>query len=248
MQFESCKGLVKKSENIYVKRYARFVMQDVVCCSNTDDLELYAKSVSQNRLRFQNKCLQRMRKQEHFIGVDALEKQLQTAKKRTYFQLNRISSFTETQGPIQQNFTARYVCDYPSGLAGVNGYQQEYLSLQHIELERHRENLQAAQKLCKERFRKGVLFRMKDDIQNAIQQFRQINQVMENLEYGEESYRFSIAKSKDKELALFYDIIMDKNKQQIEHENNLMAFLAESNKQEVFESKIEDFMSRIIYA
>ena len=30
--------------------------------------------------------------------------------------------------------------------------------------------------------------------------------------------------------------------------NNLMAFLAESNKQEVFESKIEDFMSRIIYA
>ncbi len=82
MQFESCKGLVKKSENIYVKRYARFVMQDVVCCSNTDDLELYAKSVSQNRLRFQNKCLQRMRKQEHFIGVDALEKQLQTAKKK----------------------------------------------------------------------------------------------------------------------------------------------------------------------
>lgn len=131
-------------------------------------------------------------------------------------------------------------------MAGVNRYQQEYLSLQHIELERHRENLQAAQKLCKERFRKDVLFRMKDDIQNAIQQFRQINRVMENLEYGEESYRFSIAKSKDKELALFYDIIMDKNKQQIEHENNLMAFLAESNKQEVFESKIEDFMSRIM--
>lgn len=31
---------------------------------------------------------------------------------------------------------------------------------------------------------------------------------MENLEYGEERYHFGIDKSKDKELALFYDIIV----------------------------------------
>ena len=70
----------------------------------------------------------------------------------------------------------------------------------NIELERHKEELAQAQVRCKDRFRKEVLFRMKDDILRARQQFKQINRVMENLEYGEESYRFGIDKSKDKEL------------------------------------------------
>lgn len=103
-----------------------------------------------------------------------------------------------------------------------------------------------AQVRCKYRFRNEVLFRLKNDIENARKQFRQINRVMENLEYGEESYRFSIDKSKDKELGLFYDIIMDKDNQQIEQEDTLMAYLAEVNKSEIFESQIEDFMSRIM--
>ena len=74
---------------------------------------------------------------------------------------------------------------------------------------------------------------MKDDILRARQQFKQINRVMENLEYGEESYRFGIDKSKDKELGIFYDIIMDKDNQQIDQDNEIMSFLAEANKSSV---------------
>lgn len=148
--------------------------------------------------------------------------------------------------PLQQKYTATYTCDYPEGIDGAGRYQQEYLSLQNIELERHKEELAQAQVRCKDRFRKEVLFRMKDDILRARQQFKQINRVMENLEYGEESYRFGIDKSKDKELGIFYDIIMDKDNQQIDQDNEIMAFLAEANKSEVFESQIEDFMSRIM--
>ena len=70
-----------ESENIYAKRYARFVMRDVVCCETPDSLEQHQKSVTKDRLRFQNFCLQRMGKKEHFIGVDAIEKQLISARK-----------------------------------------------------------------------------------------------------------------------------------------------------------------------
>lgn len=399
-----------ESENIYAKRYARFVMRDVVCCDSADTLEQYGKSVTKERLRFQNFCLQRMGEKEHFIGVDALEKQLTTAKnnlvevqrelgelktnKRTFdlfyrdynsfiagnnfallemycdssrqakelvvkieeiknkiaefkknpillFVYNRVSEceknlesirgeITDTKAekqnleisikeaklgvskleatvmtlqtayedilseypeyaseveqkyqderkrkkasliayhfgnratldrnafnnymnqqliPLQRKYTATYTCDYPEGINGATRYQQEYLSLQNIELERHKEALLQAQVRCKYRFRNEVLFRLKNDIENARKQFRQINRVMENLEYGEESYRFSIDKSKDKELGLFYDIIIDKDNQQIEQEYTLMAYLAEVNKSEIFESQIEDFMSRIM--
>lgn len=403
-------GDMVESENIYAKRYARFVMRDVVCCDSADTLEQYGKSVTKDRLRFQNFCLQRMGKKEHFIGVDAIAKQLNTAKKelvdvqKTLGELDinkesfdavysdytgftagnnfallekycassrqakelgirieeikekivefkknpillamydRVSEceknvkniqneitdikakkqnletslkdaekviseleaavmslqtayedvlreYPEHAGdvekkyqderktkkassiaynfgnrasqdsiafhnymnqqliPLQQKYTATYTCDYPEGIEGAGRYQQEYLSLRNIELERHKEELAQAQIRCRDRFRKEVLFRMKDDILRARQQFRQINRVMENLEYGEESYRFDIDKSKDKELGLFYDIIMDKDNQQIDQDNEIMAFLAEANKSEVFESQIEDFMSRIM--
>jgi hypothetical protein len=399
-----------ESENLYAKRYARYVMKDVVCCDSADTLEQFGKSVTKDRLRFQNFCLQRMGKKEHFIGVDAIEKQLVAAKKelvevqksqnelgtnkkvfdeayRDYnkfvagnqfellekycdsgrqarelgirieeikakiaeFQKNpillamydhvcecekNVESIQEeitdvkakkqnleaslksakmeiqklestvmalqvayedgikeypeyasdvekkylderkTKGaasiaynfgnrasqdsiafhnymnqqliPLQQKYTATYTCDYPEGIEGASRYQQEYLTLQNIELERHREGLVQAQIRCKDRFRKEVLFRMKDDILRARQQFKQINRVMENLEYGEENYRFGIDKNKDKELGLFYDIIMDKDNQQIDQDNEIMAYLAETNKSEVFESQIEDFMSRIM--
>lgn len=399
-----------ESENIYAKRYARFVMRDVVCCETPDSLEQHQKSVTKDRLRFQNFCLQRMGKKEHFIGVDAIEKQLISARKELasiqkqlieldadkksfdeiYGEYNKFTAgnnfallekyidsgrqakaigirideinaqilefkknpillamydrvsecdknVAEIQGeitdikakiqnleagvkdaeqeiaklettidelkmayenivreypehasdvekkyqderrtkkassiaynfgnratqdsiafnnylnqqliPLQQKYTATYTCDYPEGIDGASRYQQEYLSLQNIELERHKEELAQAQVRCKDRFRKEVLFRMKDDILRARQQFKQINRVMENLEYGEESYRFGIDKSKDKELGIFYDIIMDKDNQQIDQDNEIMAFLAEANRSEVFESQIEDFMSRIM--
>ena len=399
-----------ESENIYAKAYARFVMKDVICCENSDDLEKFSKSVTKDRLRFQSFCLQRMAKREDFIGVDAIEKQLKAAKKELVdiqnslkeleaakknfdlvyngytkfragegfgklekycesgkkakelgikiadiakkieeFKKNPIllamydrvkeckknvnyirDEITDTKAkkqniidnirksnllieelkknleelkivyensikgysefaldvekkylnerkskkasaiaynfsnrmahdnialnsylnqeliPLQQKYTATYTCDYAIGLEGANRYMQEYLTLQNIELERHKNELAKAQIRCKDRFRKEVLFRMKDDILRARQQFKQINRVMENLEYGEESYRFGIDKSKDKELGLFYDIIMDKDNQQIDRENDMLAYMAEVNKSEVFESQIDDFMSRIM--
>lgn len=399
-----------ESENVYAKRYVDYIMRGVVCCENSDELENHKKSVTKDRLRFQNFTLQRMAKQDHYIGVDAIQKRLEktkteltsrqqeitstkeqknafdevssayekfisgnrfeqleeyseSKKKAIDAQLNiektaeRIEELTknpilramfdhvreceknhgkvldearkaeakkqnledavrellerneELEGlhegvkseyekqlkgveeysgevakkyaderktkksadisrifrntanqqnislnnymnqnliPLQNKYTATYTCDFPEGIVGASKYQQEFLTLKNIELERHKAELVQAQVRCKERFRKEVLFRMKDDILRARQQFKQINRVMEKLRYGEESYRFGIDRSKDKELGMFYDIIMDKDNQQIGMENTIMSYVAEVNKSEVFESQIDDFMSRIM--
>lgn len=407
---ESYLGDKIESENIYAKTYARFVMKNVICCESSDDLENFTKSVTRDRLRFQNFCLQRMAKKEHFIGVDAIAKQLKSAKteftgvkkeltkleeaKKNFDSIyngytkfragdnfGKLENYCESKSkskalsakiadiakkieefkknpillamydrvkeckknlsvirdeitdnkakkqnlnsninqakaavdeleknlaqmqavyersieeypefindvekkyqnerkskkasaiaynfsnravqdnitlnnylnqeliPLQQRYTATYTCDYAAGLGGADRYRQEYLTLQNIELERHKSELANAQIRCKDRFRKEVLFRMKDDILRAKQQFKQINRVMENLEYGEESYRFGIDKSKDKELGMFYDIIMDKDNQQIDRENDMLMLMNEASKSDVFESQIDDFMSRIM--
>ncbi len=409
---EDCRYLsdTVESENPYAKWYVDFIMRGLICCDSSDDLENHKRSVTRDRLRFQNFTLQRMAKQDHYIGVDAIEKKLEKTKRElsarqrelnltrekkegfdvvsstydrfssgnkldlmeeyseskkkavefkceiektekrieeltrnpillamfdhvsecesNYRKINdeitsekakkqnledaiqqlvkkneelvalsdtvkiqyekELSDFREYSGevtrkynderknkkasaiaynyrnsvshdknqlnnymyqyliPLQNKYTATYTCDFPEGIEGASRYQQEYISLKNIELERHKAELSQAQTRCKERFRKEVLFRMKDDILHARQQFKQINRVMEKLRYGEESYRFGIDRSKDKELGMFYDIIMDKDNQQIDQDNEIMMYLAEVNKSEVFESQIEDFMSRIM--
>lgn len=144
----------------------------------------------------------------------------------------------------QRDYNSLYTCDYFEGLEGEKDYQLAYNSLINIDLENHKENIRQAQIRCKERFRKEILFRMKDDILKAKQQFKAINKVMDKLPYGEENYRFEIDGSKDKELNIFYNIIMDKNNEQIEKDNDLLSLLATQS--DVFENQIEEFMSRIM--
>lgn len=147
--------------------------------------------------------------------------------------------------PLQRNFASRFACDYLEGLDGAEQYQVVYNSLVNIDLEYHRDSLNRAKIRCKERFRKDILFRMKDDILHAKQQFKVLNKVMEKLSYGEESYHFSIEGSKDKELNIFYNIIIDKDNQQIEKDNQMSIF-SDTTKSDIFESQIEEFMQRIM--
>lgn len=408
-QYERSLAFTVESKNPYAKAYANFLMGNVICCDNSDDLEEHHKSVTKDCLRYQSFCLKRMKRQNRFIGIDALQQQLKTAEqelvekrqrqneldsqKEQYkildkmyntfvsgkafddlenyceakqkaeklydtieeineqieefkknpllqamynrveecekkhnniiealaevkakeknarddvknaeiarnslqrnlyeakaeyeqitqthaeyvdFVLNKYKEERRTKAvesiiynfgnrihqdknafnnyvnkeliPLQREYMGTYTCDYPEGLDGGNMYQMAFKSLVNIALEEHRNALKDAQIRCKERFRKEILFRMKDDILKAKQQFSQLRKVMDNLSYGEESYRFLIEGSKDKELNLFYNIIMDKDNQQIDEENEIMTFLA-VNKSKALESQIDEFMQRIM--
>ena len=86
---------------------------------------------------------------------------------------------------------------------------------------------------------------MKDDIEKANRLFKELRRVMSDLRYGEEKFEFYISGSKDKELRMFYNLIMDKDNRQIQEEPDLFSF-AEEPTSDVFESQIEEFMQRIM--
>ncbi len=151
--------------------------------------------------------------------------------------------FTELQ-PLQREYNAKYTADYPLGLAGIPLYQDAYEILVAIELERSLESLRKAQIRCKERFRKEILFRMKDDIKNARMQFRELDRVMSELTYGDEKYHFVINEHQDKKIAAFYQIIMDKNNMQITEEDSLFTQAAISAP--AYEAQVDELMARIM--
>lgn len=151
--------------------------------------------------------------------------------------------FNELQ-PLQQKYNAAYTVDYQTGLEGLPVYQDIYESLVSVELERFLENLRKAQVRCKERFRKEILFRMKDDIKNAKMQFKDMDRVMSELSYGDEKYHFVINEPKNKELAAFYQIIMDKNNVQITEEDSLFTQAAMNTP--AYELQVDELMARIM--
>ena len=151
---------------------------------------------------------------------------------------------TTTLEPAQKEYNERYVCDYPLGLAGVEQYRAQHESLVRIDLERYAARLEQAQRDCKDRFRKDILFRMKDDIFNARRQFRELNKVMEQLTYGEEVYRFELEPSRDPQLAAFYQVIVDKGNQQMTDTDSLDNLAATADP--VYERQVDELMEKIM--
>ena len=162
---------------------------------------------------------------------------------RSSFSSKRDNYVINTLVPQQQKYNAKYA-DYPTGLEAMERYKDAYNSLIHVELERSMENLRKAQLRCKERFRKEILFRMKDDILNAKSQFRDLDKVMSELTYGEEKYHFVITDPKDKELLAFNQIIQDKNNVQITEEDSL--FTQEAMSQSAYEAQVDELMAKIL--
>ena len=113
-----------------------------------------------------------------------------------------------------------------------------------IDLERYAARLEQAQRDCKDRFRKDILFRMKDDIFNARRQFRELNKVMEQLTYGEEVYRFELGPSRDPQLAAFYQVIVDKGNQQMTDGDSLDNLAATADP--VYERQVDELMEKIM--
>ena len=149
-----------------------------------------------------------------------------------------------TLEPAQRDYNEHYVCDYPLGLAGVEQYRAQHDSLVRIDLERYAARLEQAQRDCKDRFRKDILFRMKDDIFNARRQFRELNKVMEQLTYGEEVYRFELEPSRDPQLAAFYQVIVDKGNQQMTEGDSLDNLAATADP--AYERQVDELMEKIM--
>ena len=151
---------------------------------------------------------------------------------------------TGTLEPAQKEYNTRYVCDHPLGLTGIEQYRAQHESLVRIDLERYAARLEQAQRDCKDRFRKDILFRMKDDIFNARRQFRELNKVMEQLTYGEEVYRFELEPSRDPQLAAFYQVIVDKGNQQMTEGDSLDNLAATADP--AYERQVDELMEKIM--
>ncbi|MEA4971520.1 MAG: SbcC/MukB-like Walker B domain-containing protein [Candidatus Pelethousia sp.] len=146
--------------------------------------------------------------------------------------------------PKQNEYNGTYSCDYPRGLEGAEIFRSLFNTLYNVDLEKYAEDLRQAQIRCKERFRKDILFRMKDDIAQAKRQVRDLENIMKDLNYGEETYHFVLGSSKNPEFSSFYSIIMDESNRQINEVTELEASNALQDR--AYEAQVEELMRKIM--
>ncbi len=148
--------------------------------------------------------------------------------------------------PAQRQFNQEYSCDMIVGIAGIDLFRAQHDQLVQIDLERYSASLQRAKERCRERFRKDILYRMKDDIRNARRQFRELSRIMQELRYGEEMYQFQVRESQDPENGRIYALIMSEQNEQMTQEESMFNMVAMSD--QAYEAQIDEFVERILSA
>ena len=148
--------------------------------------------------------------------------------------------------PAQRQFNQEYSCDMIVGIVGIELFRAQYDQLVQIDLERYSASLQKAKERCRERFRKDILYRMKDDIRNARRQFRELSRIMQELRYGEEMYQFQVRESQDPENGRLYSLIMSDQNEQMTQVDSVFNMAAMSD--QAYETQIDEFVERILSA
>lgn len=146
--------------------------------------------------------------------------------------------------PEQIKYIAAYDFAAEEGMGGMEAFREQHTQLVQIDLERYAASLQKAKERCRERFRKDILYRMKDDIRNARRQFRELSRVMQELRYGEEMYQFQVRESQDPEMARLYQLIMSDQNSETTPEDSLFNLAAMSD--QAYEAQIDEFVERIL--
>lgn len=160
---------------------------------------------------------------------------------------NARDSFVNNQLiPAQRQFNQEYSCDMIVGIEGIDLFRAQHDQLVQIDLERYSASLQKAKERCRERFRKDILYRMKDDIRNARRQFRELSRIMQELRYGEEMYQFQVRESQDPENGRIYALIMSDQNEQMTQEESMFNMVAMND--QAYEAQIDEFVERILSA
>lgn len=148
--------------------------------------------------------------------------------------------------PAQRQFNQEYSCDMLVGIDGMELFRAQHDQLVQIDLERYYASLQKAKERCHERFRKDILYRMKDDIRNARRQFRELSRIMQELRYGEEMYQFQVRESQNPENGRLYSLIMSEQNEQMTQADSIFNMAAMSD--QAYEAQIDEFVERILSA
>lgn len=130
---------------------------------------------------------------------------------RTQFE-NEKSLLVDKLKDLQYRYNTDFTQDFVVGLSGMAEYREATQKLKSVEMIRYEEKLRQAKEDCEQIFKSDFLSKMKELIENAKIEFRNLNKALDSIYYGDDSYHFKISFDKKKEG--LYRMITSENNQE----------------------------------
>ncbi len=150
---------------------------------------------------------------------------------------NAKNRFVKELMGLQTEYKNAHQIDLGIGVEQINEYINEHHKLRSSEIVKYEEELREAKEKCELEFRENFLARLRENIENARIEFKNLNYALKDIYYGEDSYRFVLEPSKEKKH--IYDMIMS------DHNiagHNLFSLSFE----EQYKEEMEDLFTKLI--
>lgn len=120
--------------------------------------------------------------------------------------LTLLNELCQAQGSYNSSFGK----DFVSGIEGFSQFKNQFDKLNDIEIVRTEETIRKTRDKCEDIFRNEFLSKMKESIESARDEFENLKNALKNINYGEDSYKFTISPNKQKQ-NLYKMIMSDDN-------------------------------------
>ncbi|KAF5046657.1 putative exonuclease SbcCD, C subunit [anaerobic digester metagenome] len=111
---------------------------------------------------------------------------------------------------LQANYCKKNDCDLGSGNEEMQEYVNEHHKLVASDIIKYEEDLKKAKENCHLEFRESFLARLKENIENAKLEFKNLNAALKDIYYGEDTYKFELTSNKKKD-SIYQMITSKKN-------------------------------------
>lgn len=133
------------------------------------------------------------------------------APQKSQFENEKMRLVDDMKG-LQYRYNTDFTQDFVVGLSGMTEYREAAVKLRSVEMIRYEEKLRQAKEDCEQIFKTDFLAKMKNLIEDAKTEFRNLNKALDSIYYGDDSYHFKIGFDKKKEG--LYRMITSENNQE----------------------------------
>ncbi|MBR1743142.1 MAG: cell division protein MukB, partial [Lachnospiraceae bacterium] len=151
---------------------------------------------------------------------------------------NERNALLDSLKSLQMQFNMTFTQDFTVGTSQIQEYREAAEKLRKVEVVKYEEKLLKAKEDCEQIFRSDFLSKMKEHIENAKTEFKNLNKALNSIYYGDDSYHFNITFDKRKE-NLYRMITSEYN---MEGENNLWSSSFETE----YREEMEDLFAKLL--
>ncbi|QWC00592.1 AAA family ATPase [Mycoplasmatota bacterium] len=121
-------------------------------------------------------------------------------------ELNNINHLEDSLRTKQIQYTQKYNLSYQFGLDYIDEYLDERNKLVKSELVKYESKVREAREVAEKLFKEDFMSKLRNYIISAQEEIKKINETLENIRFGEDSYEFIFPKSK--EYGDYYDMVL----------------------------------------